>query len=195
MTEPRFFRSVAAFRRWLASNHAKRAELFVGLYKKHAAHRGMTYPAAVDEAICWGWIDGIVRRVDEQSFMHRFTPRKGRSTWSLVNVAKAKSLIAAGRMQRPGLTAFEAREAGRTGIYAYEREEAVLPAAAAARFKRSRQGWNWFAAQGASYRQLAIHWVVSAKRAETRERRLQQLIDHSTAGKKLRQFTPLDQRK
>lgn len=191
--KPRFFSTQAIFGAWL-SKHFADPELWVGFYKTDAGKRGMTYFEAVDEALCWGWIDGIVRRVDEQSFMHRFTPRKGKSTWSNVNVAKAKALISAGRMQAPGLAAFEAREAGRTGIYAYEREEAVLPAAATARFKRSGKGWKWFAAQGASYRHRAIHWVVSAKRPETRERRLVQLIEHSTAGKRLRQFTPLDQR-
>lgn len=195
MTEPRFFRSAAAFGRWLATHHGKRSELIVGLYKKHAAHLGMTYLEAIDEALCWGWIDGIVRRIDDHCFMHRFTPRKGKSIWSLVNVAKANALIAAGRMQRPGLVAFEAREAGRTGIYAYEHREATLPADATVRFRQRAKGWKWFGAQGASYRRLAIHWVVSAKRPETRERRLVQLIEQCGAGKRLRQFTPLDQRK
>ena len=191
--KPRFFASPAAFGTWLARHHSE-PELWVGFYKKGAGKAGMSYPEAADEALCWGWIDGIVRRVDDERFMHRFTPRKERSTWSLVNVAKAKALIAAGRMQRPGLVAFEAREAGRTGIYAYEKAEAVLPVADAARFKKNPKGWKWFAAQGASYRQVAIHWVVSAKRPETREQRLAQLIEHCAAGKRLRQFTPLDQR-
>ncbi|HTK56594.1 MAG TPA: YdeI/OmpD-associated family protein [Gemmatimonadales bacterium] len=192
--KPRFFRSVAAFRRWLTNNHAKRTELFVGLYKKHAAHRGMTYVEAVDEALCWGWIDGVIRRLDEDRVVQRFTPRTARSTWSLVNVGKVERLMAAGRMQPPGMKAFEARDAARTGIYSFERARAHFTPEQTSTFKRAAAEWKWFRAQAESYQRVATFWVVSAKQEVTRARRLAQLIEHSSAGKKLRQFTPMPQR-
>ncbi len=195
MTEPRFFRSAAAFGRWLATNHGKRSELIVGLYKKHAAHLGMTYPEAVDEAICWGWIDGVMRRLDDDRVAQRFTPRKANSTWSLVNVAKVEALTAAGRMRTQGLAAFQARDPARTGIYSFEQERVAFEGERLRRLKRSPKGWKWFSSQAPSYQHTATHWVLNAKRAETRERRLVQLIEQCAAGKRLRQFTPLDQRK
>src|SRR5690242_10049039 len=117
--KPRFFKSANDFGRWLSTHHGSEPELWVGLYKKHAAHRGMTYPEAVDEAICWGWIDGVMRRLDEDALVQRFTPRKSRSTWSLINIAKVKALKAAGRMRPPGLAAFQARDPARSGIYSF----------------------------------------------------------------------------
>jgi uncharacterized protein YdeI (YjbR/CyaY-like superfamily) len=192
---PRFFKTVAAFEAWLAKHHATRTELWVGLYKKHAAHRGMTYPDAVDAALCWGWIDGLLRSIDEDRVMQRYTPRKAKSTWSLINVGKVERLIAAGRMRKPGMAAFEAREAARTGIYSFETPIKALSPAETAAFKKAARGWRWFNDQAASYRRAAIHWVVTPKRPETRVRRFQQLLDHAKAGKKLRQFTPMDQRK
>lgn len=191
---PRFFKSAAAFGRWLAKSHATSTERWVGLYKKHAAHRGMTYLEAVDEALCRGWIDGVMRRIDEDAVVQRFTPRKAKSTWSLVNVAKVKGLLAARRMKPPGIQAFEAREVSRTGIYSFEREKVAFTPAQSREFKRIVKAWAWFAAQAGSYRRAATHWVISAKREETRARRLAQLIAHSREKKKLRQFTPLDQR-
>jgi uncharacterized protein YdeI (YjbR/CyaY-like superfamily) len=192
--EPRFFRSAAAFGRWLAGNHGKRSELLVGLYKKHAAHRGMTYPEAVDEALCWGWIDGVMRRLDEDAIAQRFTPRKAKSTWSLVNCRKVEALIAAGRMRAPGLAAYEARDPARTGIYSFERERAVFTPAQLKAFKRSAPGWKWFRGQAESYQAAATFWVVSAKQEATRSRRLHQLIEQSAAGEKLPRFMPLHQR-
>lgn len=192
--KPRFFKSVEAFGRWLAKSHATSTELHVGLYKKHAAHRGMTYPEAVEEALCWGWIDGVMRRLDEDAVVQRFTPRQAKSTWSLVNVAKVKGLLAAGRMQLPGLRAFQAREASRTGIYSFEKTEVRFTPAQSRVLKGAVKAWAWFTSQAASYQHAATHWVTSAKKEETRARRLAQLIEHSAEGKKLRQFTPLDQR-
>jgi uncharacterized protein YdeI (YjbR/CyaY-like superfamily) len=194
MSEPRFFSSPAAFGRWLASHHASETELWVGLYKKHAAHRGMTYAEAVEEALCWGWIDGQLRRVDDDRIMQRFTPRKAKSTWSLVNVAKVKVLMKAGRMRPPGLATFKARDPKRTGIYSFEKAPASLSPAQRRAFKQAAGAWKWFAAQAPSYRRTVIHWVVSAKQEATRVRRLASLIAHCGEGKKLRQFTPLDQR-
>lgn len=195
MTAPRFFRDAGSFGRWLASHHASESELWVGLYKKHAAHRGMTYPQAVEEALCWGWIDGVMRRMDEDRVMQRFTPRKAKSTWSLVNVAKVAALKKAGRMQPAGLATFKARDPVRTGIYSFEQPTAAFSPGSAKRFRADRKAWKWFAAQTPSYRKAAMHWVEAAKRPDTRARRLQQLIEHSGAGKKLPRFLPLDQQK
>lgn len=195
MTAPRFFRDAEAFGRWLASHHASESELWVGLYKKHAAHRGMTYPQAVDEALCWGWIDGVMRRMDDDRTMQRFTPRKAKSTWSLVNLAKVAALKKAGRMRPPGLAAFQARDPARTGIYSFEVAPAKFSPAQTVRFQKNKRGWTWFIGQAPSYRRVATHWVVSAKQEATRVRRLESLIAHCADGKKLRQFTPMDQRK
>lgn len=187
--KPRFFATQAAFGAWLSRHHAD-TELWIGFHKKNAGKQGMTYFEAVDEALCWGWIDGIVRRVDDERFMHRFTPRKAKSTWSLVNVAKTKALITAGRMQRPGLAAFEARDAERTGIYSFEQARVVLTRVHRVRFHADAAAWRWFSTQPASYRKAAIHWVNSAKQAETRERRLATLIGDSAKERRLRQYTP-----
>ena len=195
MTPPRFFKTSAAFGTWLARHHATKAELWVGLYKKHAAHRGMTYPEAVDEALCWGWIDGVMHRVDDDRVAQRFTPRKSKSTWSLVNLGKVQALIASGRMRAPGLAAFEAREADRTGIYSFEQKVVKFGATYQRRFKAVTKAWKWFQQQGASYQRAATHWVISAKLATTRERRLVTLIEHSAEGRVVPRFVPLADRK
>jgi len=191
---PRFFKTAKAFGTWLSRNHAKETELWVGLYKKHAAHRGMTYVEAVDEALCWGWIDGLMRSVDGDRVQQRFTPRKAKSTWSLVNVGKVERLIGAGRMHPPGLAAFEARLADRTGIYSFESPIRAFSRQETVTFRKAAKGWAWFNTQTPSYRRTAIHWVVSPKRPETRVRRFAQLLERSKAGKKLPQFIPLHQR-
>ena len=191
---PRFFSTAADFGAWLSRNHDTATELWVGLYKKHAAHRGMTYPQAVDEALCWGWIDGVMHRVDDDRMAQRYTPRKAKSTWSLINVAKVKVLKAAKRMQPPGLAAFKARDPERTGIYSFEKSEAAFTPLQSRQFKGVTGAWKWFTAQTPSYKHVATHWVISAKKEETKVRRLAQLIAHSADGKKLRQFTPMDQR-
>lgn len=195
MTAPRFFSSPAHFGRWLESHHASETELWVGLYKKHAAHRGMTYIQAVDEALCWGWIDGVMRRIDDDRVMQRFTPRNAKSTWSLVNVAKVKVLMKAGRMRLPGLATFKARDPKRTGIYSFEVAPAEFSAVQLRQFKRTAGAWKWYRAQAPSYRRVTTHWVVRAKQEATRVRRLESLISHCAEGRKLRQFTPMDQRK
>ena len=155
----------------------------------------MTYLEAVDEALCWGWIDGVMHRVDDDRMAQRYTPRKGKSTWSLVNVAKVKVLKAAGRMMPPGIAAFAARDPDRTGIYSFEKAEAAFTPSQARQFKRKIAAWKWFCAQTPSYKHVATHWVISAKREETRVRRLEQLIAHCADGKKLRQFTAMTERK
>lgn len=190
MADPRFFRSTREFGRWLASNHGSATEIWVGFHKKHVAAKGMTYLEAVEEALCWGWIDGQVRGRDADSFQQRFTPRTSRSTWSLINIARVERLIAEGRMRPPGAAAFAARVATRTGIYSFEQRSVVLPAGFARKFRSARAAWAWFSTQAPSYRRVAIHWVTSAKQLATRERRLAALIAESAKGLRLRQFTP-----
>lgn len=147
----------------------------------------MTWPESVDEALCFGWIDGVRQRIDDAAYHIRFTPRRPGSIWSAVNVAKVNALIAQGRMQPAGLAAFAARSEAKTAIYAFEREQpAELAAAELKAFQRHKAAWVWFQAQAPSYQRQMLHWVVSAKRPETRARRLEQLITASTQRLRLR---------
>lgn len=183
---PRFFASPAAFRRWLEKNHLRATELWVGLYKKHAAARGLTYPEAVLEALCFGWIDGVMRRLDDDTHMQRFTPRKPGSTWSNVNVAHVERLIAQGRMAPAGLAAFAARTPAKTGIYSFERKEpAQLPPACAKRFRANRKAWAFFTAQAPWYQRFITHKIARAKQEATRERWLAKAITASAAGQRV----------
>lgn len=183
---PRFFKNAAAFRAWLEKNHATTTELWVGLYKKAHAHRGITYHDALMEALCFGWIDGVMRRIDDESHMQRFTPRKSGSTWSNINVAHVERLTAEGRMAPAGLAAFKARSAAKTGIYSFERKEpAQFPPAQLREFKAHAAAWKFFSAQPPGYRRIATHHVISAKQEETRARRLAKLIAASAAGQRL----------
>ena len=189
MTLPRSFRTPAAFRSWLEKHHARVSELMLRCYKIHAAQRGITYRQGLDEALCFGWIDGVRRRLDEDSFTVRFTPRKPRSTWSNVNVARVRVLIAEGRMAGPGLAAFEAREERLTGIYSFERASATLTAAHARTFRANRAAWTYFTAQAPWYQRTCIFWVMSAKREATRAKRLDLLMARSADGARI---PPLD---
>jgi uncharacterized protein YdeI (YjbR/CyaY-like superfamily) len=185
--KPIYFASTAEFRRWLRANHAKETELIVGFYKKHTRKPSMTWSEAVDEALCFGWIDGVRRGVDEDRYTNRFTPRKPKSNWSNINIAKVKALIASGRMQPAGLRAYEARDEKRVGVYSFEREKAArLSAADEKAFRSNRAAWKWFSAQPPGYRRTAYHWVISAKREETRSARLKTLIADSAAGLKVK---------
>jgi uncharacterized protein YdeI (YjbR/CyaY-like superfamily) len=184
------FVSREEFRKWLAKNHAAATELFVSFYKKHTGKAGARYGEAVEEALCYGWIDGVKKRVDDEKFMHRFSPRKPKSTWSGINVQRAIALIDAGKMAAPGLKAFEAREAKRTGIYSYEQERPGLGAIDRQRFMKNAKAWKFFANQPPGYQRLAGFWVSSAKREETRVRRLARLIKDSEAGRRLNTMSP-----
>lgn len=184
MTEPAptTFRTAAAFRAWLAKRGARESALVVRFLKAHVPHRGLTYAQALDEALCFGWIDGVRRRFDADSYTIRFTPRKPRSTWSRVNVAHVGRLIREGRMARPGLAAYAAREEERTGIYSFERRAATFAPAHARAFRARPRAWAFFAAQAPWYRRTCSFWVMSGKKEETRERRLAQLIACSARG-------------
>jgi uncharacterized protein YdeI (YjbR/CyaY-like superfamily) len=187
--EPRFFATPAEFRRWLEKHHASARELWVGFHKKGSGRPSITWPESVDEALCVGWIDGIRKSIDEASYVIRFTPRKTGSTWSAVNIKKMAELTAQGRVLPAGLAAFAARSEEKSGIYAYEqRGSAKLDAASEQRFRAHPSAWEYFQAQPPGYRKLAIWWVVSAKKEETRQRRLGILIAESAEGRPLREL-------
>ena len=184
--EPHFFAAPDEFRAWLEAHHATESELLVGFHKKATGKRSMSWTEAVREALCFGWIDGVRRSLDDERYVNRFTPRKPRSNWSAVNVRHVEELIREGRMHPAGLAAFEAREQRRTGVYSYEnRHEAKLDAEQEARFRAHTGAWEFFSSQPPGYRQTAIFWVVSAKRPETRVRRLATLIDDSAHGRRI----------
>jgi uncharacterized protein YdeI (YjbR/CyaY-like superfamily) len=183
---PRFFATAAEFRAWLEAHHASAIELWVGFQKKGTGRPSLTWPESVAEALCFGWIDGVRKSLDAESYVIRFTPRKPDSIWSAVNLAKMDELIAGGRVAPAGLAARERRTAKRSAIYAYEqRHEAAFDPALERRFRAARRAWSFFAAQPPGYRRLATYWVASAKREETRARRLAQLIECSAAGERL----------
>lgn len=180
-----FFDNPAMFRAWLEAYHTTKQELWVGYYKKATGLPSMTWPESVDEALCYGWIDGIRKTVDEQRYRIRFTPRKRGSNWSAVNVERVAVLTAEGRMQPAGLRAFEARTSDGSVIYSYEeRQLAALNEELEAQFRANDAAWVFFQAQPRSYRQMAIWWVMSAKKDETRQNRLNALIADSAAQKR-----------
>ncbi|HLE97658.1 MAG TPA: YdeI/OmpD-associated family protein [Candidatus Thermoplasmatota archaeon] len=185
---PRFFRSAAAFRAWLDKNHASRTELWVGFWKKSSGRAGMVYAEALDEALCFGWIDGLVRGLDEASYMQRFTPRSPRSTWSRVNVAKFEALRKAGRVAPAGLAAFEARDPERTGLYSFEQGELELTGDQTKAMKADRRAWAYWRGATPAYRKAATWWIRSAKKEETRERRLAALVACSARGRRVPPF-------
>lgn len=175
---PTFFATAADFGHWLERHHASASELIVGFHKVGSGLPSMSWSESVDEALCFGWIDGVRKRIDEQSYQIRFTPRRAGSIWSKVNLAKVEQLLAQGRMRPAGMAAFEAREEEKTGIYAFEREQpAELSAEETRAFKRNARAWRYFESTPPSYRKVMLHWVVSARRADTRARRLAQLME------------------
>ena len=189
--EARFFATPAAFRRWLAANHAKADALWVGFRKVGTGKPSVTWPQTVDEALCFGWIDGKRQRIDEESYRIRFSPRKKGSRWSAVNVRNAQRLERAGRMTVAGRAAFGDRSSRRTAKASYEQgDRAKLDPASARKLKADGAVWAFFSAQTPSYQRAAAWWVVSAKREETRARRLGLLIEHSRAGRKVPPLTP-----
>jgi uncharacterized protein YdeI (YjbR/CyaY-like superfamily) len=182
---PRFFKTPAAFRKWLAANHDKSKELLVGFYKKGSGKASITWPESVDEALCFGWIDGVRKTIDDESYTIRFSPRKPDSIWSAVNIRNVDRLTNEKRMQPAGLKAFAARKEYRSGIYAYEQRPAELVEPYASEFKKNKAAWKFFQAQPPYYRKTLTWYVVSAKQEKTRLARLAKLIDASAQGKRL----------
>jgi len=184
-----FFKSPSDLRKWLEAHHATAQELWVGYYKKNSGKPSITWPESVDEALCFGWIDGVRKSVDEISYTIRFTPRKPRSIWSTVNIKRARELADQGRMRPAGLKAFQAREENRSGVYSYEQRPPELDGPYAQKLMRNKAAWDFFQAQPPSYRKAAAWWVISAKKEETRLKRLDKLIDDSAQGRTIPPFT------
>jgi uncharacterized protein YdeI (YjbR/CyaY-like superfamily) len=182
---PEFFRSQAEFRKWLEKNHTKVDELWIGYFKKASGKGGLVYKQALDEALCFGWIDGVVNRVDADSYKQRWTPRRDKSIWSNINIKRATELRDAGLMAPAGLAAFEARDAKRSGVYSFENRPKTLDAARAKTLRANKKAWTFFEAQPPGYKRLMIWRVMSAKQDATRDRRLDQLIKASAAGKRM----------
>jgi uncharacterized protein YdeI (YjbR/CyaY-like superfamily) len=182
--EPIFFATPAEFRAWLHEHHATAREQWVGFYRVGSGRPSITWPESVDEALCFGWIDGLRKSIDDVSYMIRFTPRKPDSIWSAVNMGRVAVLTDQGRMQPAGLAAYARRRDETSAIYSYEqREQAALEEAEEQQFRANAAGWQFFQAQPRSYRQAAIRWVLSAKKPETRLSRLARLIDDSAQGR------------
>lgn len=180
-----YFDSPVKLRRWFASNHTTSRELWIGFLKKGTGKPSVTYPEALDEALCVGWIDGVRKRVNGERYMVRFTPRKPGSYWSAVNTRRATKLGKLGRMKRPGLAAFEARDREKTQRYSFERETASFSPEHGRLFRANRKAWEFFARQPPSYRRTLTWWVVSAAKDETRLKRLEKLIEASASARRV----------
>jgi uncharacterized protein YdeI (YjbR/CyaY-like superfamily) len=186
--EVTFFESPAQFREWLEEHHDKERELWVGFHKKGSGKPSITWPEAVDQALCYGWIDGIRKSLDATSYTNRFTPRKRDSTWSAVNIKRVGELTELGLMQPPGLKAFEGRDERKAELYSYERANVKLDGIYEEQFRANEAAWRFFQAQAPSYQRTALWWVMSAKKEETRQKRLATLIEDSEHGRLLANF-------
>lgn len=184
------FKSPNEFRKWLDTNHDKVTEIWVILNKKKSNSEGIAYSEALDQALCYGWIDSSIISIDENRWMKRFTPRKARSIWSLVNIKRVEELKGLGLVKPEGLNAFNARLKEKSGIYSYEQKnEAKLSRDYEEKFKSNKKAWDFFRGQARSYKRTTVHWVMRAKRDETRLKRLDKLIKESGSGSRLAQFT------
>jgi uncharacterized protein YdeI (YjbR/CyaY-like superfamily) len=180
--QPTYFETAAAFRAWLAEHGASMPELLMGYYKKGTGRPSITYPESVDEALCFGWIDGVRRSLGDEAYAIRFTPRKKRSYWSAANIRRAHQLNKEGRMTPAGLEAFDQRDAAAADRYSFERANVGFPPDLEQRFRDNADAWAWFQKQPPSYKRPATHWVTSAKQEATRDKRLDTLIEDSAAG-------------
>jgi uncharacterized protein YdeI (YjbR/CyaY-like superfamily) len=188
MPGPRFFASADEFRRWLESHHDSATEIVVGFYRVETGKPTMSWSESVREAICFGWIDGHVKRIDDTSYTRRFTPRKASSIWSTVNIRHAEQLIADGRMRAAGLAAFNARTAKRSGVYSFEQESIELPEQFLTMLRANKKALEFWELQPASYRRAAAWWIVNAKQEATRIRRQKSLLDYCRKGERVPQF-------
>ena len=179
---PTFFAKQSGFGNWLKKNHKKVTELIVGFYKVKSGKPSMTWPQSVDEALCFGWIDGVRTSIDKDSYQIRFTPRKPTSIWSAINIKKVEALTKQGLMQPAGLASFKKRKEERSKVYAFENEEMNFTAEFEKKFKANKKAWMYFESLAASYKKVSKHWVMSAKQEITRLKRLNQLIEESQQG-------------
>jgi uncharacterized protein YdeI (YjbR/CyaY-like superfamily) len=184
MPEPTFFATQPDFRRWLEAHHATAPELLVGFWKKGSGKPSIDWPQARDEALCFGWIDGVRKSLGADSYTIRFTPRRKGSIWSKVNVARYEALTGEGRMTPSGVRAYEENK-GRSGVYAYENAQKELKPAETRQFRANKAAWADWEQRPAGYRRVVLHWIGSARKPETRARRLAALIDDSAAGRKI----------
>jgi len=182
---PKFFPTLAAWRDWLEKNHDRETELLVGFYKKDSGKPSITWPESVDGALAFGWIDGVRRSIDDSSYSIRFTPRKPRSTWSAININRVGELSRQGLMHPAGIKAFEARQENRSSIYSFEQQNVAFDKTQERKFRANPAAWKFFLSQPPGYRRMATWWVISAKREETREKRLAILIEDSAHGRRI----------
>jgi uncharacterized protein YdeI (YjbR/CyaY-like superfamily) len=182
---PTFFAKQSDFRKWLEKNHDKKTELLVGFYKVDSGKSSITWPQSVDEALCFGWIDGIRRSIDKDSYCIRFTPRRRNSSWSVVNIKKMEELKQAGLMKPSGLAVFENRNPAKAGLYAYEKEKVKFSPDYEQKFKASKKAWAYFQTLPPSYQRPVTNWVMSAKQVSTQLRRLERLIATCDAGRRI----------
>ncbi|MGH2784850.1 MAG: YdeI/OmpD-associated family protein [Actinomycetota bacterium] len=187
---PTFFKSQTAFRAWLERNHDKKSELMIGFYKAASGKGGLTYQQALDEALCFGWIDGVRRGISGEAWEQRWSPRKARSPWSRINIKRAGELRAAGLMHPAGLKAFEQRDRSKDSSYSYENALRTLAPAYEKRFRTDKRAWAFWESQPPGYKRAASWWVMSAKRTETQERRLATLVADSAAGRRIGLLAP-----
>jgi uncharacterized protein YdeI (YjbR/CyaY-like superfamily) len=192
--KPTFFQSPAEFRAWLEKNHSTTTELLIGFYRRDSGKGGITYPEALDEALCFGWIDGIRKRFDETSYTVRFTPRKPGSIWSAVNTKRVADLMKSGRMHVAGQKEFDQRDRKKAALYSYERATCKLDGTYESKFRANKKAWEFYQAQAPWYRRTSAWWVISAKREETRLRRLEQLIEDSAKGRRIGLLTASPQK-
>jgi uncharacterized protein YdeI (YjbR/CyaY-like superfamily) len=174
-----FFKSLSELHKWFQKNHSKTSEVWIGFYKVSSGKKGISYKEAVDEALCFGWIDGIRKGLDEESYVNRFTPRKKSSIWSNVNIKRINELIEDGRVQPAGLAAFKERTKERSGLYSFEQNSHKLAPAFEKKFKANKKAWTYFTSRAPWYQRTSIHWVMNAKQEATRLKRLETLITDS----------------
>jgi uncharacterized protein YdeI (YjbR/CyaY-like superfamily) len=178
----KFFSTASAFYTWLQKNHNKKEELIVGFYKVGSGKPSMTWSESVDQALCFGWIDGVRRTIDAQSYCIRFTPRKPSSIWSAINIKKVKALTKKGLMQEAGIAAFQKRTASKSKIYSHEKPADRLSVVHARKLKANKKAWKYFQALAPGYKKLSVHWIMSAKQEATQLKRLQTIIEQSAKG-------------
>ncbi len=183
--DPVYFKSAADFRKWLEKNHSTEQEIFVAYYKKGSKKSGITYTQAVEQALCFGWIDGVARSLDQDSYCNRYTPRRKNSNWSAINIKKAELLIEQGLMHASGLVAFEKRKEVLSGAYSYENKPANLSVELESMLRSNQKAWEFFSSQSPSHQKTVFYWIMSAKQEKTRISRLQKLIRSCEEGKRL----------
>lgn len=187
-TAPLFFPAQSSFRKWLEKNHDKAAELLVGFYKVNSGKPSMTWSGSVDEAICFGWIDGVRKSIDHESYCIRFTPRKPGSIWSAINIQKVETLSKQGLMHASGIAAFEKRQENKSRIYSYEKEPSTWPKDFFKKFTANKKAWKFFQTMPKSYQNQCIHWIITAKQDSTKIKRLEELIRDSEAERRIKRL-------